>query len=325
MRRYRRNKKTVYAIITVIFIGAVIIATYLMQDNTEPQADYGKIGDINVNEDVLGEGEELTPGGEELTCVVMDCDDALSVLIDIGDTEILYDCGYADDGPGISKKIAGYVDGPLDYLIISHSHADHAGGAAQIAADYEIETCITSGEKKGSSQQYEDAMKAIEKEGCKVIEDADMNFDLGNNAMLNIYENLDPDQDDNPNNLSVIATVTYGQDTILLTGDAEKEAETRLKGKFSDVTLYIAGHHMSSTSNTLALLEEWRPEYIVGSCQGEGSQYGFPHNEAIRNCLAVTQNVFATYKSGDIIYKTNGVDRAIDCDITEALTEDDAA
>ena len=183
--------------------------------------------------------------------------DALSVLIDYGDKEILYDCGYAENGKKVSKAISPYVNGRIDYLILSHSHADHVGGAVKVLEDYEVDTAIVSGEKKGTSKEFDDAMAALDREGCKVMNDADMSFDLGDDAVLDIIETYDPgdtDVGDNPNNLSVVAHFSRGQDSILLTGDSETLSERALKGKISNVSVFVAGHHMSKTANNILLL-----------------------------------------------------------------------
>ena len=81
---------------------------------------------------------------------------------------------------------------------------------------------------------------------------------------------------------------------------------------------------MSSTSNSYALLNEWSPEYIVASCAGKDSEYGFPHKEAVLRCLDVTNNVYATFKSGDILFTINGEEYTINCKDEEKLGVTDA-
>lgn len=313
MARNKKLSKASLTIILVIMIGIIIIVAYYVRVGSRSDIQYGDIQDINitVDDETIDEDESI---GETLTCTVMDCGDALSVLIDIGQTEILYDCGYESDGEKIAKKIAQKVDGKLDYLIVSHSHADHAGGVPALAKAYDIECCITSGETSGSSVQFEKAMQALREEGCEMIEDQDMVFDLGYGARLSIYEVFDPKEEDDPNNLSVVAAVNYKEKAIVLTGDSEKKVEKRLKGKFKEVDLFIAGHHMSNTSNSQAFLEELTPAFIIGSCEGKGSEHGFPHKEVIARCKVVTEEVYTTADNGDITYKTNGAESTVDAE-----------
>lgn len=308
----KRNKKLYYTIVGFVIFSLAFLgyyAVHTLQNYTKPER--GEIQKVTVNQNnmYIDENEEVT--GEELKCIAFDCGDALCVLIDIGSTEVVYDTGYAETGKDMAKKMEPYVDGDIEYMVISHSHADHIGGAKAISEKYGIGTCITSGELDSDSTQAKESMDAL-KEKCKsVIDDDNLSYDLGNGARLNIYENLDPKDTDNINDLSVIATVKYGDSTILLTGDAESTAEKNLKGKFSNVTLLIGGHHMSATANTAAILQEWNPQYIFVSCKGKDSEYGFPHKAALERALTVTNSIYGTFKNGDLIYITNGDEEEI--------------
>lgn len=58
-------------------------------------------------------------------------------LLDDGQTAVLYDTGFAFTGFSVAdniKKILG--DRPLDYILLTHSHYDHAAGSAYIAKRY---------------------------------------------------------------------------------------------------------------------------------------------------------------------------------------------
>lgn len=321
-KKRQRNK-----IIIITFIIVLVIITgltyYLQLQKKAADPGYGTIYDISNEQDSILNGEdEEENNGPKMTCVVFDVDDALSVLIDIGSTEILYDAGYAENGNYVVKRTAEYIDGELDYLIVSHSHADHCGGVPAVLDAYDVGTIITSGEKTGSSKQFDDAMASIKKEGCEVIADDNLTFDLGNDAVLNIIEGLDPKDTSEPNDLSVCAFVKYNGDGILITGDNEVAGEKALKGKLKDenITVYVAGHHMSSTSNNIALLREWNPSYIFASAAGsKESEYGFPHKEAIERCLSITNNVYATYQYGDIICIIDNGDVKLNVGSEEAL------
>ena len=323
--RKRRQHILVFLIAALVLFLALFSALALRMLKESSDAELGTIEEMGSGQALEPEEEET--GKEEksdpLNVLVLDVGDAEAVLIDCGNIEILYDCGCEKDGKTVAEKIGKYVAGPLDYLILSHSHKDHAGGAPAVLKEYMAETIITSGETKGTSREFDAAMKAAKKEGCKILEDADLTFDIGSGATLNILETYDPSQqeEENPNNLSVIAYVTGRAGSVLITGDAEAEAEHLLKGKISDVSVYIAAHHMSSTSNSAGLLSEWDPDYIIASCAGPGrSEYGFPHEKALARCRAVTDEIYATYKSGDILITLDENEGAsIDCSEEDRL------
>ncbi|MBR7152526.1 MAG: MBL fold metallo-hydrolase [Candidatus Methanomethylophilaceae archaeon] len=58
-------------------------------------------------------------------------------LIDDGETAVLYDTGFAFTGYAVSDRIAEELDGRgLDYILLTHSHYDHALGAPYILKRY---------------------------------------------------------------------------------------------------------------------------------------------------------------------------------------------
>lgn len=58
-------------------------------------------------------------------------------LIDNGNTAILYDSGFAFTGNAVAEKIKHLLgDRPLDYIFLTHSHYDHALGAAYVKQQY---------------------------------------------------------------------------------------------------------------------------------------------------------------------------------------------
>ena len=315
--RKRRRHITACLIAAFVLLAALFSALALRALKDPGDAELGAIEEMTTEarteEEEAAEKERSIP----LTVLVLDVGDAEAVLIDYGNTEILYDCGGEKDGKKVAEKIEKYVAGPLDFMILSHSHADHVGGAPSVLGKYTVGTIITSGETEGTSREFDAAMKAAGEKGCKILEDADLTFDMGPGAALNIIETLDPGQaeEENPNNLSVTAYVTGKAGSVLITGDSEAEAEHLLKGKIRDVTVYIAAHHMSSTSNSAARLSEWDPDYIIASCAGpKKSEYGFPHEKALARCRAVTDQIYATYMSGDILIMLDEKEGAsIDC------------
>ena len=323
--RKRRQHIIAFLIAAIVLFLALFSALAVRMLKTSGDAELGTIEQMEQEKDADPEGEdaEKEAKSDPLNVLVVDVGDAEAVLIDCGNVEILYDCGNEKDGEKVAKKIGEYVEGPLEYLILSHSHADHVGGAPSVLKKYLVETIITSGEKKGTSAEFDAAMKAANAEGGKILEDADLTFDIGSGATLNIIETYDPGQqeEDNPNNFSVIAYVTSSAGSVLVTGDSEAEAERLLKGKIRNVSVYIAAHHMSSTSNSADLLSEWDPDYIIASCAGpKKSEYGFPHEQALARCRAVCSEIYATYKSGDILITLDENEGAsIDCSEEDRL------
>jgi beta-lactamase superfamily II metal-dependent hydrolase len=89
-----------------------------------------------------------------VTIHVFDVGEGLAVLIDDGDVEVVIDGGYKQYGAPFSDYIKPYVDGDIEYVIATHSHADHVGGLAQIYQDYQVDHTIYG--DTGTSGQYKD-------------------------------------------------------------------------------------------------------------------------------------------------------------------------
>lgn len=129
-----------------------------------------------------------------------------------------------------------------------------------------------------------------------------MNVDLGDGVVLNI---LFPNQDVTnweTNDASIVAKLTYGNESFLLTGDSTKKAEYILLGLGSSLLksdVLKAGHHGSKNSTSLPYAEAVSPEYAVISA-GAGNRYGHPSQEALDVLDEVGAKVVATETAGGL-------------------------
>jgi competence protein ComEC len=84
------------------------------------------------------------------------------------------------------------------------------------------------------------------------------------------------------NDNSFVLRVHLGKTAVLLTGDAEHEAEQRLlsSGATLEADLLKTGHHGSRTSTSPAFLLATRPRYATLSC-GIRNRFGHPHAETL--------------------------------------------
>lgn len=90
-----------------------------------------------------------------------------------------------------------------------------------------------------------------------------------------------------PNNESVVGKLTYGDFSMLFTGDAEQPVEEQLlKADAKDLrsTILKSPHHGSSTGSSVAYLKAVWPEAVLISC-GQGNDYGHPHTDVLARYL----------------------------------------
>jgi competence protein ComEC len=100
-----------------------------------------------------------------------------------------------------------------------------------------------------------------------------------------------------PNRVSVVLLVRYGEGALLLTGDAYDDVEVALLPHLPRLTLLKAGHHGSRTSTSRALLDATSPELAIISA-GDGNRYGHPHDEVLERLDAAGSQVYRTDRDG---------------------------
>src|SRR5690606_37134011 len=106
-------------------------------------------------------------------------------------------------------------------------------------------------------------------------------LDYGNIHMSVLYP-IKQEYMQDINDESVVLDIQFGDKSILLLGDAEKEVEERILESFRDIDVLKAGHHCSDTASSDMFLIKTKPELAICSC-GEGNKFGHPHDETLGN------------------------------------------
>ena len=119
--------------------------------------------------------------------------------------------------------------------------------------------------------------------------------------------------DDNLNNVSIVTRIDAGSTSVMLSGDAEVEAEMQIVENYTsiagsalydrsilDCDVFKAGHHGSTTSNTSEFLDLVTPGTVVISC-GAGNSYGHPHQETLELFADYGFEVHRTDLSGTVV------------------------
>jgi len=292
-KKRRRRKSTAKIIVSVvILLIAGIIA--LFQGNL--------FGD---NRSGIG-APELVPEDGEVIFHFIDVDQGDAILITTPDGNILVDTSER----GAKDKLINYLDKAgvkeFEYLILTHTDADHIGNATYIIENYKVKNIMLP-DFVADTKTYETMIDAIEKSDANFIcGEAGYTFNLG--ALQNTV--IAPNRDyGDPNEMSIVFKSVYGDTSVMLTGDAEVESEEDIVKlwKLEDLKCDIlkVGHHGSTTSTTDAFLSAVDPDIAVISC-GKGNDYGHPHAEIIEKLKAEGIKIRRTDTEGDIVYKTDG-------------------
>jgi competence protein ComEC len=136
-----------------------------------------------------------------------------------------------------------------------------------------------------------------------------MRLDLGGGVFIDI---LFPDRDVASwatNDGSVVGRLTYGNTSIMLTGDATAKTEKIIlsendKNELKSEVLKV-GHHGSRTSTSVSFAEAIAPTYALIS-DGKDNKYGHPHQETLDTLAGLGAKIFRTDLLGNIIMKSDG-------------------
>ena len=269
-------------------------------DDPAPESKPETSAPVTENKSPAGETVAVTPASAEVHFIDVGQGDC--TFIDVGETEVLVDCGKADQSTKIMEYISPYVDGELDYFVATHPDDDHIGGAVGILRFFTVGTIIDSGAIKDTYTYYNYKEEA-ENQGIHWMEDEDTAFSLGEGNALQIIETGDGNIDVNED--SVVCVFRCGEVSVLLTGDMGSETEEKNLSKFPKVDVLKAGHHGSAYSTGTAFLKQTRPDYVIISA-GKDNEYGHPAPETLKRISDIGAISYSTIDRGTIILKTDG-------------------
>jgi competence protein ComEC len=274
-----------------ILIGLVlcnIIAVSILFDLT-------KIQSIEVNFFDVGQGDSIfiqTPQNHQ-------------ILIDGG-----------PNGKVILNKLSKAMpqwDRTIDLIILTHPEHDHIAGLIEVLKSYKVGNIMWTGVKR-DTQEYKEWQRLIQEEGANIIiaQTGQKIFSNSNKGSYEIeilypFENLENQEVKSVNNTSIIARLTYGENSFLFTGDAFKSIENELVTKevYLDSDVLKVGHHGSKTSTAQEFIEKVSPEIAVIQC-GRDNRYGHPYPETLATLEKFDINILRTDVDGDIKIISNG-------------------
>lgn len=234
--------------------------------------------------------------------------DALFIESPTG-TQILVDGGPVRKILSPLSRVMNPFDKKIDAVIITNPDADHIGGFLDVLKNYQVGEVFSSG-TVSSSKTFKDLETQIQNKNIpNLLVKKGMRLDLGGGVVLDI---LFPDRDVSTwktNDGSVVARLSYGNTSVMLTGDAPKSTEKIILGEFSPSELHSdilkVGHHGSRGSTSLEFAQAVSPMYALIS-DGKGNSYGHPHQETLDILKQINAKIFRTDLLGTITVKSNG-------------------
>lgn len=201
----------------------------------------------------------------------LDVGQGLAILVRTRHHTLLYDAGprfgELDQGERVvlpALRKLGVKD--IDLMLISHAHADHAGGARAIARGFAVKQ-VVSGEPS-------DLPVELQAERCDSGRQwtwDEVDFQLWHWPLAG---------DSNQN--SCVLLIEANGERLLLSGDIDAAAERALlDSPLALPTDWLqAPHHGSRSSSSKALLDVLQPKGALIS-RGQGNSFGHPHPTVI--------------------------------------------
>ena len=230
-----------------------------------------------------------------------------AILIQVNNKNLLIDSGPKSHKKQLVKFLNDLNISKLDYVIATHPHEDHIGNMNKVLNSYKVQSFyapkVYSYTK--SFEQMIDSLKSNNlkitpiKRGCNTI-------NLGFQTNVEVFSPIN-DTYDNENNYSPVIKISFGNNSFLFTGDAEKEIEDKLILLNDDLKADIlkVSHHGSSSSTSDSFLNRVSPKYAVISV-GKNNIYDHPNDTIISKLNTYNIDILRTDIQNNITLISDG-------------------
>lgn len=248
----------------------------------------------------------VQPGRPPLTVSFIDVGQGDAILLEAANGAR----GLIDAGPALqaTRWLESRGIRSLDFVAATHADLDHIGGMSAVLRECKTQQVFTGGtvSTSGAFRDMEAARLDARIPITQLARGSTLEFGsppIRVEVLHPTSEFLREGVERNEASLVLLVTAPGGQ-RVLLTGDAEKDAEASLlaAGIVGPVDVLKAGHHGSRDSTGEGLLDATRPAVVVMSC-GAGNNFGHPTPEVLERSESAGARIWRTDLDGTITFR----------------------
>jgi competence protein ComEC len=235
------------------------------------------------------------PAPNEVWFTLLDVGQGLASVVQTANHVLIYDTGPKFLGNDVGRTIIiPYLRmqgvKTIDTMVVSHGDNDHIGGAGSILKTLPVKNILTSVPRKFAPGLAKSCV-------------AGQNWHWDGVD----FEILSPPKKAklSGNDSSCVLKITQGANSILLTGDIQRNSEEWLvesQGVNLNSDVLVVPHHGSSTSSTSALINSISPKYALFAT-GYRNRFRFPNKKVVARYAKIGAKMLNTQEEGAITFK----------------------
>jgi competence protein ComEC len=203
----------------------------------------------------------------------------------------------------------------VDYILVTHADADHIDGLNDVARNFKVRAAFVA-RAPLDDPEYQKFAETLRARAIPINMIGARDALRFGSVTANVYWPM-PVADSNApskNNDSIVLRMQFGDRSILMTGDIEKEGEAEIVSAINDLRSDVVKvpHHGSRTSSTVSFIERTHPRLAIISV-GLTSVFGHPNREIVERWRASGgAEVMTTGRRGTITVSTDGKNLTLD-------------
>jgi competence protein ComEC len=230
---------------------------------------------------------------------------------DDGDADPVFERDTRSIGEGVvSQYLWSRGMDRVDYVLATHADADHIDGLSDVVRNFRVRSAMVARTPPDDAEyvRFAATMREVGVPVDKIGAGDVLRF--GDVSAQVLWP--PPSRDENApsrNNDSIMLLIRYGDKSLLLTGDIEKQGEAAVlrEGLGLRSDLVKVAHHGSRTSSIEAFVAATHPSLAIISV-GRTSMFGHPNKEVVERWRASGAEVLTTGQRGTISVVTDGRD-----------------